>query len=122
VHYFIGLEADFALKNGLSDINTPCLTRLNQMCTHNLHTSCYQTKGITVVNITFTVDQQVAQSAREAAQKIGKSLDQVVLDYLEQLAGSAQRDQEWAQFEQSCRISDARLNGWKFNRDEANQR
>jgi replicative DNA helicase len=75
-----------------------------------------------MVNITFTVDEHAAQSAREAAQKMGKSLDQAVLDYLEQLAGSTQRDQEWAQFEQSCRTSDARLNGWKFNRDEANQR
>jgi hypothetical protein len=74
------------------------------------------------LNITFTVDDQVAQHASEAAQKMGKSLDQVVLNYLEQLAGSAQRDQEWAQFEQSCLTSGGKLNGWKFNRDEANQR
>jgi hypothetical protein len=74
------------------------------------------------LNITFTVDDQVAQHASEAAQKMGKSLDQVVLNYLEQLAGSAQRDQEWAPFEQSCLTSGGKLNGWKFNRDEANQR
>jgi hypothetical protein len=41
-----------------------------------------------------------------------------VLDYLESLAGSAQRDQEWAQFEQSCLTSGVKRNGWKFNRDE----
>lgn len=75
-----------------------------------------------MVNITFTIDEQVAQSASEAAQKMGKSLDQAVLDYLEQLAGSAQRDQEWAQFEQSCLTSGVKRNGWKFNHDEANQR
>jgi hypothetical protein len=75
-----------------------------------------------VVNITFSVDQHVALRAREAAQKMGKSLNQTVLDYLEQLADSAQRDMEWTQFEQSCLTSPARLNGWKFNRDEANQR
>jgi hypothetical protein len=40
--------------------------------------------------ITFTADDKVAQHASEAARKIGKNLDQVVLDYLEQLAGSAQ--------------------------------
>jgi hypothetical protein len=74
------------------------------------------------VNMTFTVDDQVAQHASEVAQKMGKSLDQVVLNYLEQLAGSAQRDQEWAQFEQSCLTSGGKLNGWKFNRDEANLR
>jgi hypothetical protein len=53
---------------------------------------------------------------------MGKTLDQVVRGYLEQLAGSAQRDQEWAQFEQSCLTSGCKLNGWKFNRNEANQR
>jgi hypothetical protein len=74
------------------------------------------------VNMTFSVDDQVAQHASEAAQKMGKSLDQVVLNYLEQLAGSAQRDQEWAQFEQSCLTSGGKLNGWKFNRDDANER
>jgi hypothetical protein len=72
--------------------------------------------------MTFTVDDQVAQHASEAAQKMGNSLDQVVRGYIEQLAGSAQRDQDWAQFEQSCFTSGGRLNGWKFNRDEANQR
>ncbi len=74
------------------------------------------------MNITFTVDDQVAQHASEAAQKLGKSLDQAVLSYLEQLASSIQCDQEWTQFEQSCLTSGGKLNGWKFNRDEANER
>jgi hypothetical protein len=72
--------------------------------------------------MTFTVDDQVAKHASEAAQKMGKSLDQVVLSYLEQLAVSTQRDQEWAQFEQSCLTSAGKRNAWKFNRDEANLR
>ena len=75
-----------------------------------------------MVNITFKVDDQVAQGASLAAEKMGKSLDQVVRGHLEQLAGSAQRDQDWAQFEQSCLTSGGKRNGWKFNRDEANQR
>lgn len=53
---------------------------------------------------------------------MGKTLDQVVLDYLVQLACSADRDQQWAEFEQSCRASGGKLGGWEFNRDEANQR
>jgi replicative DNA helicase len=74
------------------------------------------------MNITLSVDEQVAQRARDAAQKMGKSLNQVVRDYLEQLAGSAKREQQWALFEQRCLTSGAKLNGWKFNRDEANER
>ena len=68
------------------------------------------------------VDEQVAQRARDAAQKMGKSLNQVVRDYLEQLAGSSRRAEQWAQFESRCLASGGRLNGWQFNRDEANER
>ncbi|MBP7485009.1 MAG: MerR family transcriptional regulator [Aquabacterium sp.] len=74
------------------------------------------------MNITLSIDEQVAQRAREAAQKMGKSLNQVVRDYLEQLAGGARRGQQWAQFEERCLNSEARLDGWHFNRDEANAR
>jgi hypothetical protein len=74
------------------------------------------------VNITLSVDEQVAQRARDAAQKMGKSLNQAVRDYLEQLAGSSRRGQEWAQFEARCLQSSAQLGGWKFDRSEANER
>jgi len=74
------------------------------------------------MNITLSVDELVAQRARDAARKMGKSLNQVVRDYLEQLAGSGRREQEWAQFEARCLQSQARLDGWRFDRDEANQR
>lgn len=74
------------------------------------------------MNITLAIDEKVAQRAREAAQKMGKSLNQVVRDYLEQLAGSNQREQQWAQFEARCLNSSAQLGGWRFNRDEANER
>ncbi|MGB4115228.1 MAG: DUF6364 family protein [Polaromonas sp.] len=74
------------------------------------------------MNITLSIDEQIAQRAREAAQKMGKSLNQAVRDYLEQLAGSPQRGQQWEQFETRCLQSPAKLDGWRFNRDEANER
>ena len=74
------------------------------------------------MNITLSVDENVAQRAREAAQKMGKSLNQVVRDYLEQLAGSARREQQWAEFELRCSQSSVKLEGWHFDRDEANER
>jgi replicative DNA helicase len=74
------------------------------------------------MNITLSIDEQVAQRARAAAQKMGKSLNQVVRDYLEQLAGGAKREQQWEEFESRCLASEVRLNDWKFNRDEANER
>lgn len=53
-------------------------------------------KQDTVVNISFSIDRQVAELARKAAQKRGKNLDQVVGDYVEQLARSAQPRDQWA--------------------------
>ncbi len=74
------------------------------------------------MNITLAVSEQVAERAREAARLMGKSLNQVVRDYLEQLAGYAQREADHAAFEQRALAGKARLNGWKFDREEAHRR
>jgi hypothetical protein len=39
-------------------------------------------QGIPTMHITVSTDDQVAQNAQMVAQKMGKSLDQVVLNYL----------------------------------------
>jgi antitoxin component of RelBE/YafQ-DinJ toxin-antitoxin module len=74
------------------------------------------------MNITLSVDERVAENAREAARKMGKSLNQAVRDYLEQLAGQARLEQEIQEYLISCKQSEGRLNGWKFDREEANER
>lgn len=74
------------------------------------------------MNITLSVDDQVARRAREAAEKMGKSLNEVVRDYLEQLAGSVRRGQQWSELEERCLSSTAKLESWRFDRDEANER
>ena len=53
---------------------------------------------------------------------MGKSLNQAVRDYLEQLAGRQQLAAELEQFEQSALNTPGRLGGWRFDRDEANER
>ena len=72
--------------------------------------------------ITFSVDEQVAQRAQDAAQKVGKSLNQAIGDYLKRLAESNFRDDQWAQLETRCLQSSARLDGQHFNRNKANER
>jgi hypothetical protein len=75
------------------------------------------------MNITLSVDERVAENAREAARKMGKSLNQAVRDYLEQLGGHARREQECDEFVKRCLSGGGgKLNGWKFNREEANER
>lgn len=74
------------------------------------------------MNITLSVDERVAERARAAAQAMGKSLNQAVRDYLEQLAGQGQLQAELEQFERAALASTGRLRGWKFDREEINRR
>jgi hypothetical protein len=74
------------------------------------------------MNITLSVDERIAEQARTAALAMGKSLNQAVRDYLEQLAGSEQRASELRAFTESALNTPGRLSGWKFDREEANRR
>ena len=74
------------------------------------------------MNITVSVDEQLAQRASLAAKQMGKTLTQVLSDYLEQLAGGSLRNQQWGRFEARCLASTAKLEGWHFDRDTANRR
>ena len=74
------------------------------------------------MNITLSVDERIAEQARAAASAMGKSLNQAVRDYLEQLAGSQQLALELGAFERSALASPGRLAGWTFDREDANRR
>jgi hypothetical protein len=74
------------------------------------------------MKITLSIDENLAKRARRAAQAMGKSLDQVVREHLEQLAGAAQRESDVEAFVASASASPGRLEGWQFDRDEANAR
>lgn len=70
------------------------------------------------MNITLSVDEQTVEKARKVAQAMGKSLNQLVREYLEQLGGKADIE---AELEELNRLSDragGRSGGWQFNRDE----
>jgi len=74
------------------------------------------------MNITLSIDEKIADAARKAARAMGKSLNQAVRDYLEHLAGGKQIETEITAFERSALLTPGRLNGWRFDRDEANRR
>ncbi len=74
------------------------------------------------MDIILSVDEGVARRARDAAHKMGKSLNQVVSDYVEQLAGEARKSQQWTNFDDRCHYSQARLGSWHFHRDDAAER
>lgn len=72
------------------------------------------------MNVTLSIDKQLVARARKRAEAMGKSLNQVIRDHLERLAGT---DDAEAMIEEFTRLSGrGHSRGWKFNRDEIHER
>jgi hypothetical protein len=74
------------------------------------------------MNITLSVDEDVARRARAAAEAMGKSLNQLVREYLAGLAAADDVDADIAEVRQLSRATAGRSAGWKFDRDELHGR
>lgn len=72
------------------------------------------------MNVTLSLDEQLVKRARRRAEALGKSLNQVIREYLQQLAGSHDPDKFEEEFRRLSGRGDSR--GWKFNRDEIHER
>ena len=71
------------------------------------------------MNITLSIDERLAARARKRAEALGKSLNQVIRDYLETIAdGDPERSIE--EFKRLSGGGNSR--GWRFNRDEIHER
>lgn len=75
-----------------------------------------------MVNLTLSVDEKTIERARDAAQAMGTSLNQLVRDHIERLSGADQRLADHDTFEARAIAGKGRLNGWKFDREQANSR
>jgi hypothetical protein len=74
------------------------------------------------MNITLSVDDEVIRRARQKAEVLGTSVNQLVRDYLEQLTGTSDRVANAAEFARLSRLSHGDSRGWKFNREEIHER
>lgn len=72
------------------------------------------------MNITLSVDEQLVSRARKKAEALGKSLNQLIRDYLQTLAGGDNPDRSIEEFKRLSGQGHSR--GWRFNRDEIHQR
>ncbi len=72
------------------------------------------------MNLTLSVDEQVVARARKKAESLGKSLNQLVRDYLQAVAGG---DDPERSIEELRKLSGrGHSRGWRFNRDEIHER
>jgi hypothetical protein len=74
------------------------------------------------MNITLSVEDEVIESARQRAKALGSSVDQLVREYLAQLAGKSDPAVDAAEFERLSRLANGDSRGWKFDRDEIHER
>jgi hypothetical protein len=74
------------------------------------------------MNITLSVDEQTLKRARQAAHAMGKSLNELVREYLRSIALPAAADQDIEELRRLSQASTGRSRGWKFNREELHER
>jgi hypothetical protein len=72
------------------------------------------------MNVTLSIDEHVVARARRKAEALGKSLNQLIRDYLQKLAGSEDPERSVQEFERLSGTGHSR--GWRFNRDEIHER
>jgi hypothetical protein len=84
-----------------------------------LDAGCIRTYSV-FMNVTFTVDDQVVAGARKKAEVLGKSLNQLIREYLQGLAGADNPERSIEEFERLSGTGHSR--GWRFNRDELHER
>ena len=73
-----------------------------------------------LMNVTLSIDERVVARARRTAEAMGKSLNQVIRDYLQTLAGEDDVERDMEEFRRLSGKGNSR--GWKFNREEAYDR
>jgi hypothetical protein len=74
------------------------------------------------MNVTLSIDDEVIRLARRRAEVLGTSVNQLVREYLEQLAGKTDPNDDAAEFERLSRLAQGDSRGWKFNREELHER
>jgi len=72
------------------------------------------------MNLTLSVDEQIVAQARKRAEAVGKSLNQLIRNYLETLAGGDDPERSLEEFQSLSGRGHSR--GWRFNRDEIHNR
>jgi len=72
------------------------------------------------VNVTLSIDEQLVTRARKKADALGKSLNQLIRDYLQRLAGGDDPERSIEEFKRLSGRGHSR--GWRFNRNEIHER
>ncbi len=74
------------------------------------------------MNLTLSVDETDVKRARKVAESMGTSLNQLIRDYLKELAGQSSAEAEIQELKKLSVEAQGRSRGWKFDREEIHRR
>ena len=74
------------------------------------------------MNVTLSIEDEVIQRARAKAEAMGTSVNQLIRDYLQQLAGKSDAAADADEFARLSHLAHGDSRGWKFDREEVHQR
>lgn len=72
------------------------------------------------MTLTLSIDDQLAQRARQAARDMGTDLNRLIVEYLEGLATQPSPEQDIQELRRLSGQGDS--GGWKFDREEIHER
>jgi antitoxin component of RelBE/YafQ-DinJ toxin-antitoxin module len=70
------------------------------------------------MNLTLSVDEEVVKEARRRAEAMGTTVNAMVRQYLEQVAGIRDLEAEAEEFAQLSKSSKGDSKGWKYRRED----
>ncbi len=74
------------------------------------------------MNLTLSISDELIQEARQRAEALGTSVNQLVREYLEDFAGKSDLHAVAEELRRLSLTSQGNSQGWKFNREELHQR
>ena len=74
------------------------------------------------MNLTLSVDDEVVRQARQIAEATGTSVNQMVRDFLAQLAGNTDHEADAQEIKRLSALAKGDSRGWKFSREEIHER
>jgi len=74
------------------------------------------------MNLTLSIDPQLVARAREKAAALGKSLNQLIRDYLEQVAGRSDTERVVSELRRLSARSGGNSRGKRWTREQLHER
>jgi antitoxin component of RelBE/YafQ-DinJ toxin-antitoxin module len=74
------------------------------------------------MNLTLSLDERLLDEARKVAAAMGKSVNQLIREHLEQITSKPPVEEEIAELRRLSQESGGRSRGWKFDREEIHAR